>query len=61
LFQVTNRFSFIETEHHERFAGSSTYTFAKSFQVWSRLAVSFSVNRYLRMLFIKAPAPFCSI
>jgi glycosyltransferase involved in cell wall biosynthesis len=44
LFQVTDRFSFIETEHHERFAGSSTYTFAKSFQVWSKLAVSFSVK-----------------
>src|SRR5205085_4170681 len=44
LFQVTNRFSFIETEHQKRFAGSSTYTFRKSFRVWSRLAVSFSVK-----------------
>lgn len=44
LFQVTNRFSFIEVEHRERFAGESTYTFGKSLQVWSRLAYSYSVK-----------------
>jgi undecaprenyl-phosphate 4-deoxy-4-formamido-L-arabinose transferase len=43
LFQVTNRFSSIEVEHHERFAGTSSYTFLKSLQVWARLAFSFSV------------------
>lgn len=44
LFQVTNRFSFIRTEHHARLAGPSTYTFVKSLSVWSRLAFSFSVK-----------------
>jgi len=44
LFQVTDRFSFIQTEHHPRLAGPSTYTFAKSLSVWSRLAFSFSVK-----------------
>jgi undecaprenyl-phosphate 4-deoxy-4-formamido-L-arabinose transferase len=44
LFQVTNRFSFIEAEHQKRFIGSSTYTLPKSLQVWSRLAVSFSIK-----------------
>jgi glycosyltransferase involved in cell wall biosynthesis len=44
LFQVTNRFSFIQAEHHSRLAGASTYTFMKSLQVWSRLAFSFSVK-----------------
>ncbi len=44
LFQVTNRFSSVDAEHRRRFAGSSTYTFGKSVQVWSRLAVSYSVK-----------------
>jgi glycosyltransferase involved in cell wall biosynthesis len=44
LFQVTNRFSYIQTEHHKRLSGSSTYTFMKSLNVWSRLAFSFSVK-----------------
>jgi polyisoprenyl-phosphate glycosyltransferase len=44
LFQVTDRFSFIETGHHPRFAGASTFTFTKSLNVWSRLAFSFSVK-----------------
>jgi len=44
LFQVTNRFSFVEVEHRERFAGASTYSFAKSFHVWTRLVFSFSVK-----------------
>jgi undecaprenyl-phosphate 4-deoxy-4-formamido-L-arabinose transferase len=44
LFQVTDRFSFIQTEHYPRFAGPSTYTFIKSLSVWSRLAFSFSVK-----------------
>jgi glycosyltransferase involved in cell wall biosynthesis len=44
LFQVTERFSHIDTEHHPRFAGPSTYTFMRSLNVWSRLAFSFSVK-----------------
>jgi polyisoprenyl-phosphate glycosyltransferase len=44
LFQVTDRFSFIQAEHHPRLAGPSTYTVAKSLGVWSRLAFSFSVK-----------------
>jgi undecaprenyl-phosphate 4-deoxy-4-formamido-L-arabinose transferase len=44
LFQVTNRFSFIEVEHRERFKGGSTYTFWKSMQVWGRMASSSSVK-----------------
>jgi glycosyltransferase involved in cell wall biosynthesis len=44
LFQVTNRFSFIDVEHQERFAGKSTYTFGKSLHVWSRLVFSYSVK-----------------
>jgi len=44
LFQVTNRFSFIEAEHQKRFLGSSTYTFSKSLRVWSKMAVSFSIK-----------------
>ena len=43
-FQVTDRFSSIAAEHHERLAGASTYTFLKSLQVWARLAFSFSVK-----------------
>jgi glycosyltransferase involved in cell wall biosynthesis len=44
LFQVTNRFSFIEVEHRERFAGESNYTFGKSLHVWRRLAYSYSAK-----------------
>jgi undecaprenyl-phosphate 4-deoxy-4-formamido-L-arabinose transferase len=44
LFQVTDRFSFVPTQHYPRFAGNSTYTFVKSLSVWSRLAFSFSVK-----------------
>jgi undecaprenyl-phosphate 4-deoxy-4-formamido-L-arabinose transferase len=44
LFQVTNRFSFIQTKHYPRLAGSSTYTLMRSLGVWSRLVFSFSVK-----------------
>src|SRR5262249_1079427 len=44
LFQVTNRFSFIQVEHRKRFAGESTYTFGKSLHIWSRLTYSYSVK-----------------
>lgn len=44
LFQVTDRFSFIQAEHRPRFSGPSTYTFLKSVHIWSRLAFSFSVK-----------------
>jgi len=44
ILQVTNRLAFVEVAHHDRYAGSSNYTFLKSLQVWSRLAFSFSVK-----------------
>ena len=43
LLQVTSRLAQITVEHHERHAGESSYSLRKSIQVWSRLAVSFSV------------------
>jgi polyisoprenyl-phosphate glycosyltransferase len=49
LFQVTDRFSSIPAEHHERFSGTSGYTVFKSVQTWGRLAISFSV-RPLRLV-----------
>lgn len=44
LFEVTNRFSAVRSKHNPRYAGTSTYTFVRSVQTWSRLAVSFSVK-----------------
>jgi polyisoprenyl-phosphate glycosyltransferase len=49
LFQVTARITQIPVDHHERFAGRSSYTFWKSVRVWARLAVSFSA-RPLRLV-----------
>jgi polyisoprenyl-phosphate glycosyltransferase len=49
LLQVTGRFAQVPVEHHDRHAGVSTYTFAKSIAVWARLATSFSV-RPLRLV-----------
>jgi undecaprenyl-phosphate 4-deoxy-4-formamido-L-arabinose transferase len=44
LLQVTARVTQTPVEHHARFAGTSNYTFVKSFKVWARLAFSFSVR-----------------
>jgi glycosyltransferase involved in cell wall biosynthesis len=49
LFQVTSRITQLPVEHHERVAGTSTYTLVKSVKVWGRLAFSFSV-RPLRLV-----------
>lgn len=49
LFQVTARMAQVPVEHHERYAGRSTYTFWKSLRVWARLAFSFS-SRPLRLV-----------
>jgi polyisoprenyl-phosphate glycosyltransferase len=49
LFQVTSRITQLPVEHHQRVAGSSNYTLAKSVRVWGRLAFSFSV-RPLRLV-----------
>lgn len=49
LFQVTARIAQVQVEHHERYAGRSTYTFWKSLRVWARLAFSFS-SRPLRLV-----------
>lgn len=61
LFQVTNRFSSISVEHHPRLAGRSTYTFAKSLNVWSRLAFSFSVKPLRLVTWVGVAALITSI
>ena len=43
IFRVTHNIVEVEAEHHERYAGSSTYTFLKSVGVWLKLATSFSL------------------
>jgi undecaprenyl-phosphate 4-deoxy-4-formamido-L-arabinose transferase len=44
LFQITSRISQIPVDHHQRYAGQSTYTVWKSIRVWARLAFSFSAR-----------------
>lgn len=44
IFQVTSRISQIPSEHHRRHAGSSSFTFWKSVNVWARLAFTFSAR-----------------
>jgi undecaprenyl-phosphate 4-deoxy-4-formamido-L-arabinose transferase len=44
LFQVTSRFTQVPVEHHARYAGRSTYSLARSIQVWARVATAFSVK-----------------
>jgi len=44
LFQITSRITQIPVEHHQRYAGRSTYTLWKSLRVWARLAFSFSAR-----------------
>lgn len=44
IFQVTSRISQIPAEHHKRHAGSSSFTFWKSVNVWARLAFTFSAR-----------------
>jgi undecaprenyl-phosphate 4-deoxy-4-formamido-L-arabinose transferase len=44
LFQVTNRFSWVEVDLWNRLAGQSTYTLGKSVEIIGRLAFSFSVK-----------------
>ena len=44
LFQITSRITQIPVEHHQRYAGRSTYTVWKSLRVWARLAFSFSAR-----------------
>jgi undecaprenyl-phosphate 4-deoxy-4-formamido-L-arabinose transferase len=44
LFQVTSRITQIPVDHHERYAGRSSYTLLKSIKVWARLTFSFSVH-----------------
>jgi len=44
IFQVTSRISQIPAEHHRRHAGSSSFTFWKSVNVWARLAFTFSAR-----------------
>ncbi len=43
LLQATSRIASVDVEHRERHAGASHYDLRKSIQVWTRLAVSFSV------------------
>ncbi len=43
LFRVTNRFSQVAIEHHDRVAGKGNYTLIRSLMVWSNLATNFSV------------------
>ena len=61
LFQVTDRFSSIQAEHYPRIAGRSTYTFAKSLNVWSRLAFSFSVKPLRIVTWVGAAALIASM
>ena len=49
LFQVTNRITQIDVEHHPRHAGESTYSFFNSVRVTLNLFVGFSV-RPLRLV-----------
>lgn len=44
IFQITTRITQIPAEHHDRFAGKSTYTLIKSIRVWGRLTFSFSIK-----------------
>jgi glycosyltransferase involved in cell wall biosynthesis len=43
LFRVTSSFSQIDIKHRERLKGRSSYTFWKSFTVWSYLITNFSI------------------
>jgi undecaprenyl-phosphate 4-deoxy-4-formamido-L-arabinose transferase len=44
IFQITARIAQVKVDHHERYAGRSNYTLARSIRVWARLATSFSIK-----------------
>jgi glycosyltransferase involved in cell wall biosynthesis len=44
LLQLTNRLSQVSVQQHERFAGTSNYTFRISVQRWARMAFSLSLS-----------------